>query len=51
VPSDPGGDPDRLLSDVLGWLPSTYPEHGIFVERDLVWALRRTALDPRPLMG
>ena len=39
--SDLQGDAHRALGDALDWLRSTYPEHRIVVERDLVWTLQK----------
>lgn len=41
---DLGNDTYRLLGDALDWLRSTYPGHGVFVERDLVWTLQKWLL-------
>lgn len=34
-------DARRLLVDGLAWLRASYPEHRIYVERDLVWTLQK----------
>jgi hypothetical protein len=44
VTSDLPSDARRLLNDALDWLRFTYPEHRIFVERDLVWTLQKWLL-------
>jgi hypothetical protein len=41
VTSDLQGDAGRFLTDALDRLRATYPEHGIVVERDLVWTLQK----------
>ncbi len=41
VTNDLGGEAERLMTDGLGWLRATYPEHRIVVERDLVWTLQK----------
>jgi hypothetical protein len=30
-----------LILDALAWLRSSYPQHGFYVERDLVWTLQK----------
>jgi hypothetical protein len=41
VTSDLEEEARRLLADALNWLRTTYPEHRIVVERDLVWTLQK----------